>query len=420
MPRLAQSVPKYRQHRASGQAFVELSGRRYYLGLHGSKASRIEYDRLIGQWLQNGRTVRPDEGKPGNLLLVELIVAYLSFADRYYRKGGRRTSEYTAIVHALRPVKQLYGRKHVVEFGPIALRTVMSHMVAMGWARVTVNRQAGRIKRLIRWGVSRELVPANVYHALQSVEGLRQGRSTAKETAPVLPVADEVVEATLEHLPEVIADMIRVQSYTGCRPCEICLLRPVDIDRSAETWIYKPSDHKTQHHGRARIIFIGPRAQAVLRKYLARDPEMHCFRPIDSEAKRRAGAHAARTTPLSCGDVPGSNRQPKPKRSPGKRYDVNAYRRAIHRGCDRAFSHPTLSGLPKAKLTAEQLAELKKWQSARRWSPNQLRHTAATRIRREFGLEASQIVLGHASAVVTQIYAERDWQKGVEIARRIG
>jgi integrase len=420
MPRLAQSVPKYRLHRASRQAFVELSGRRYYLGLHGSKASRIEYDRLIGQWLQNGRMIRPDEGEPGNLLVVELIVAYLSFADRYYRKGGRRTSEYTAIVHALRPLRQLYGRQHVVEFGPIALRTVMSQMVAMGWVRVTVNRQAARIKRCIRWGVSRELVPANVDHALQSVEGLRKGRSTAKETDPVLPVADEVVDATLEHLPEVIADMIRFQRFTGCRPAEVCILRPRDVDRSSEVWRYVPESHKTEHHDINRVIFIGPKAQAILRKYLARDLQMHCFRPIDSEAKRRAAAHAVRVTPQSCGDVPGSKRQPKPKRSPGEQYDVNAYRRAIHRGCDRAFPHPTLSALRKAKLTAEQLAELKKWQSAHRWSPNQLRHSAATRIRREFGLEASQVILGHASAAVTQVYAERDAAKGIEVARRIG
>jgi hypothetical protein len=32
MPRLAGAVPKYRKHRASAQAFVELNGRRHYLG----------------------------------------------------------------------------------------------------------------------------------------------------------------------------------------------------------------------------------------------------------------------------------------------------------------------------------------------------------------------------------------------------
>jgi site-specific recombinase XerC len=66
------------------------------------------------------------------------------------------------------------------------------------------------------------------------------------------------------------------------------------------------------------------------------------------------------------------------------------------------------------------MAELKKWQSVHRWVPNQLRHSAATEIRRQFGVEGAQIMLGHSSADVTQIYAERDLAKGIEIARRIG
>src|SRR4051812_31110634 len=134
MPRLAQSVPKYRKHKASGQAFVELNGRRHYLGPHGSKTSRDEYDRRIGEWLQNGRATKPVNGESGSLLVVELIAAYLNFAKCYYRKDGRLTSEYTAVLHAMSPLKQLYGRKPVSEFGPIALQTVTAQMVANGWA----------------------------------------------------------------------------------------------------------------------------------------------------------------------------------------------------------------------------------------------------------------------------------------------
>ena len=54
MPRLAHALPKYRKHRGSGQAVVTLNGREFYLGPHGTKASKIEYDRLIGEWLANG------------------------------------------------------------------------------------------------------------------------------------------------------------------------------------------------------------------------------------------------------------------------------------------------------------------------------------------------------------------------------
>jgi hypothetical protein len=55
MPRLSNSVPTYRNHRASGQAIVTLSGTDHYLGPFNSRASRIEYDRRIGEWLASGR-----------------------------------------------------------------------------------------------------------------------------------------------------------------------------------------------------------------------------------------------------------------------------------------------------------------------------------------------------------------------------
>ena len=48
-------LPKYRRHKATGQALVTLNVHDFYLGLHGSKASRLEYDRLVTEWQANGR-----------------------------------------------------------------------------------------------------------------------------------------------------------------------------------------------------------------------------------------------------------------------------------------------------------------------------------------------------------------------------
>lgn len=64
MPRLKDSLPKYRKHRASGQAVVTLGGRDFYLGPHGTKASRREYDRLIAEYLASGRS--PSFGRPAD------------------------------------------------------------------------------------------------------------------------------------------------------------------------------------------------------------------------------------------------------------------------------------------------------------------------------------------------------------------
>jgi hypothetical protein len=51
MPRLTNSTPKYRKHKASGQAVVTIAGKDHYLGPYGTKASKAEYNRLIGEWM---------------------------------------------------------------------------------------------------------------------------------------------------------------------------------------------------------------------------------------------------------------------------------------------------------------------------------------------------------------------------------
>jgi integrase len=49
-----------------------------------------------------------------------------------------------------------------------------------------------------------------------------------------------------------------------------------------------------------------------------------------------------------------------------------------------------------------------------------LRHSAATEIRKRYGLEAAAVVLGHARADVTQIYAERDQDLAKRIIAEVG
>jgi integrase len=417
MPRLTHAVPKYCKHRGSGQAVVTINGRDYYLGPHGTKASKLEYDRLIGEWLADGRSY--SFGAPAQQISVmELLADYLQYAKEYY--GTHPKGEYPQVVRSIRPVKELYGRTPAAEFGPLQLKAVRETLVTTDRSRRYINDTIRRIVRVFRWGAGEGKLPAGVPQALAMVPGLRRGKTQAKETDPILPVDEETIDATLPCMPSVVADMVSLQRLTGARPAEICILRPCDVDRTGDVWTYTPTQHKTAHHGKSRLILIGPQAQAVLLRYLARDSEAFCFRPVDSEEKRRAALTDERKTPLSCGNRSGTNRKRKPKRQPGEHYTTDSYRRAIHRSCDKAFPHPTLSKVKRMDLTDEQRAELAAWQSEHRWSPNQLRHAAATEIRRQFGLEAAQVILGHSSANVTQIYAERDLAKAMDVARQVG
>lgn len=410
MPRLVHSVPKYRRHRASGQAVVTLNGRDHYLGPYGTKASGIEYDRRIGEWLAAGRY--PLGLARNELTIAELCVRYWRFAAEYYGAHDAKNRGLPGVKQAIRHLRERYSRTPAVEFGPLALKVVREQMIADGLSRRYINDLVARIKRIFKWAVAEELLPPVALQALLAVAGLSAARTSARESDPVLPVDDATIDATLRHLPDVPADMVRVQRLTGMRPAELCMMRPCDIDRTVDPSRYTPPHHKTVHTGRERVIFLGPQSQAILLRYMARDPETSCFRPCDSEAKRRASRHAARLTPLSCGSRPSSNRQRRPKRTAGDAYCVDAYRRAIHRACDRAFPAPPEIVCDRAKLAA--------WQSEHRWSPNQLRHTAATEFRKRFGLEAAQTALGHARADVTQMYAERDYALAAQVASVVG
>jgi integrase len=423
MPKLTKRLPAHSRHKASGRGVVRLNGRDYYTGVWGTKASKSEYSRLVARWLSGELANGADD-----LTIDELVVKYWRFARTHYVKNGLPTDEQDCIRAALRPLLVLYQDEQAAEFGPKSLKAVRDQMIEVGHCRQTINKNIGRIRRMFKWAVSEELVPVEVHQRLATVSGLQRGRTEAKEAEPVQPVTDQQIEAVLPHVSATVADMIRFQRLTGCRPNEVCQLRPCDIDRTGDVWKFTPASHKTEHRGRDRVILIGPKAQAVLTRYLARGADMFCFRPVDSEAKRRAERHAARKTPLNVGNKPGSSRKRRPRRGPTDRYTTGTYRRAIERGCDLAFPLPLQVRRAKGetmKLWRQRLKGVFReivtdhWKK-HRWSPNQLRHTAATEIRSQFGLEASQIILGHSNADVTQVYAARDLAKGIEVARMIG
>lgn len=55
-----------------------------------------------------------------------------------------------------------------------------------------------------------------------------------------------------------------------------------------------------------------------------------------------------------------------------------------------------------------------------RWAPNRLRHTAATELRKAYGIEVARAVLGHSHLNTTEIYGEVDQQMVEKIMRERG
>jgi integrase len=438
MPR-RNHVPVYRLHKQSGQAIVTLpdglgNRRDVLLGKYGSAESRKEYVRVLTEWEAKGRKLPPPVAT-SDLTVNELIVAYWKHARVYYGwtrnpKRGDRVS----LKDALRVLRKLYGPTLAREFGPLSLKGCRARMIHKGWARTYINSQVDRLRRMFRWAAEEELLPGSVYDNLAKVTSLRKGKCAARESAKVRPVPDEVVDATLPFLHPVPRAMVELQRLTGMRPGEICRIRGIDLEASAPVWIYRPGsdlgpegNHKTAHHGHERAVLLGPRAQGVLKPWLKTDLTVYVFSPKEAEALRNAVRRQNRKSPMTPSQAARKARQ-KPKRVGGERYLVSAYRLAIYRACDRAFPPPPPLAKRadetwkewRARLTATDRAELRRWRRSHRWHPHQLRHNAATTLRKEYGIEVARIILGHATLSATQVYAERDLERACAIVREIG
>ena len=219
-------IPSLRH--CNGRGFVELGGKRHYLGAAGAPKTKQAYDRLIATWLSNGRRLPT---APEETTVVELCRDYWTYCERYFSKAeGATSSSLGRVKQALRPLRALYGDTLARDFGPNALRVIRERWLAKGLARQTINDYTSEITRVFKWGASHELVQTSVYQSLTTVEGLRAGRSEAKEPEPVEPVLQAHIDAVWPFLSKQVNSLVQLQPLTAARPGELLGLRPIDLD----------------------------------------------------------------------------------------------------------------------------------------------------------------------------------------------
>jgi site-specific recombinase XerD len=72
------------------------------------------------------------------------------------------------------------------------------------------------------------------------------------------------------------------------------------------------------------------------------------------------------------------------------------------------------------RLTDAERDRVKAWRREHRWFPYQLRHSFATRVRKQFDLEVAQVLLGQERCDVTQVYTAKNTELAATIAAQIG
>jgi integrase len=440
------TVPSYRLHKQSGQAVVTLSDavtrrrRDVLLGPHGTPVSRAEYARVVAEWEASGRRLASPPGSaPADLTVNELVLAFIDYAEAHYPPEGREARQFKL---SLRPLRKLYGHAPATSFGPRAIKAVRQAMLdarrfrvrfgdgrewwaveeqvrpaGAGWearrkkrwepvevlveetalCRNVVNRRITRIKTVFKWAVEQELLPGDVYHALQAVRALPPNAQGVRLTAPVGPAFWESVQAVLPFCPPPVAAMLRLQWLTGMRSGEVRRMRTCDLDRADPAcWLYRPGSdagphgaHKNAWRGQDRVVPLGPQCVEVLTPFLRPDdPAAFLFCPARAEAARNA---------MRRGDKP--PRKPKrrrkgsPRRPPGTCYTAHTYPQAVRRACAKA-------GVD--------------------FHPYMLRHGRKMVVERAAGSDAARAVLGQKSIDSTAHYGALDVATAREIMTKIG
>ena len=398
MPKLSHRPPKY--SKLKNYAVVYLHGKIHYLGRYGSGESKVAYARFIAENRGN-----PIIALPKDEVGVTVGVLVAAFLDHAQATLGFQNYNHHRIAVADFLLK-LYGDGTFADdFRPSCLKLVRSEMIqSQRFCRKMVNDYISRIVRIFAWGVEEEFVNPNTSLALKAVKALPEGYPGTFENEEREPVPDEVIRRTLPFMPPTIAALVQVQRLTGMRPGEVFNMRVGQIDKTTdpELWLYHLPKHKTeQKTKRKKIVPLGKPEQELLAPYLeGKKPDAAVFSPSRAVEERNAEKRASRKTKITPSQAArNAVRAAKPQRQYAEFYNKDSYRQAVEYAINRGN-----------KVLPED-------QQIPHWMPYQMRHTSATAMELAEGLEASQVLLDHASANTTKRYAHGRLEKQKVLAR---
>lgn len=390
-------IPKLCRHKARRLGYITWLGREHYLGAwpddcpEAPESVQLAYQAFLAERLAG----IPAKGDcPQRLTVAELCA---SFLEELQRVKGRR--DFLWFRASVRPLVRFMGALEAEAVGPKKFKEFRNYLIQTPLKEATentpavprtmagVNKVLNRTRRIWSWAVEQEFLPASCLAGIKTVAGVRQAKRQ------ILPVPDEDVRKTLDHLPPVLAAMVRLQRLTAMRPGELCGLTMAQIDRSDKAcWWYHPAKHKNAWRGRGRAVPLGIEAQKILLPFFRADPDRPLFSPADRVAQWREAQRAKRKTKVQPSQI--SRSKMAPKRQPGEAYTTASYGRAIAQACDKA--------------------------GVTRWAPNQLRKAASDEILNRLDLDHARALLGHADAEITiRDYAVRDRAKARAAANQI-
>ena len=326
MPEVTPQRPTYKTQTAKGTlyAYTRVNGRKVTLGRAGTPAALAKLSRLQAEW--DAAQHEFERAEATRLTVAEIAERFIQYESARQDAGlitdktlhAAKTAASAAVFdpeHAMAPAST---------FGPKSLRAIQTRLretpcddrrgrysggrTAPPLSRGEVNRRVNLIRRMFRWAICEELVPASVLTALETVPGLRAGE--ARDNDHRRPADPAAVTATIAELTRRshhgMAEMLALLRWTGCRPDEGCRLTAADVYETPEGPELRIREHKTRKHtGTDRIVPLNAQAARIVHAALDRgrslDPARRIFlsksgRPLTPgglfQAVRRAAAAA--------------------------------------------------------------------------------------------------------------------------------
>lgn len=277
---------------------VTLAGKDYFLRTYGSKAAEQAYDAKIAEWLASGRSPSFEIAQD-QLTVAQLLNSHRKYSEAYC--GTAKKSTYHDMKHASSRIKALYAATVVADFEPIRFKAIRQKMIDAKLARVYINKTMSMVLKIFKWGMAEGIVPVEVSQRLKAVECLRRGFTEAPERDAVRPVDVATVNATLPHLPRVVQNMVKLHLLIGCRPSELCSTKAGMVDRTGDVRQVRLTKHKNANRGKERVLYLRPKAQAIVAPLLLRGADEYLFSHLESERKRRREAYVKRAMPMNQG-----------------------------------------------------------------------------------------------------------------------
>lgn len=308
---------------------------------------------------------------PTTITVADLFALFIESREGVWRRDylGKRPTlrRYSRVLALLKQYDSLHARE-VNTLTRQDIRGWRDWLVKSGYNRPTVNQYVSCLKAVYRRGVDEGWVSENAYTSISVIRNIEPGDTEAKEAKRCLSVSPDIVYATLPFLTSPAKEIVELLLLTGARASEICSLNLSEIDKTSypDTWVYRPSQHKTARFGNERAIPLNQEAQSIITTYVKshRVKGPYLFTRSETTSRTKAAQYAPGTL-----------------------------RAAVLSACKRA-------SLPL-------------------WNPKQLRKTVGTTTAQN-NVQDAQALLGHTSTVITEKhYIDPKEERAVEVAKRL-